>query len=731
MSSSGVTWGAGAVTGHGGDRTAPRSPLSSRTVLPLVQARDGGGARLHLRAGALELAPLRAGATVAGALPAGRGATLLLLGEHAHGLLTRPHLRGHRRLPAAAPDHGWTTRFTVVSTSTTTREWRARLEDDAAGLALDVRATAEAGGLLGVRYELTNIGEGDYALDGLEVVLPVADWAVEVVDFTGRHERERSPQRSTVTDGLYLREARGGRPGLEGTGLVCVGSPGVDTDRGRVAAVHVAWAGNTVHRVERDSATPATIGGGELLLPGEVVLAPGASYATPLVLFAVSDDGLDGIAHRFHLHERELAAHPGRRGHQPVTLNVWEAVFFDHDLPRLLAIAERAARVGVERFVLDDGWFLHRRDDHAGLGDWEVDPAVWPDGLAPLADRVHELGMEFGLWFEPEMVNPDSDLARAHPEWILGPVHRDPLLERHQQVLDLTVPQAWAHVHDRMDAVLASARIDAVKWDHNRPLVEAISRGAGGRPAAREQTLAYRRLLDSLRRRHPHVAWESCASGGGRIDLDTLTRVERVWTSDMTDAHARVSIQRWALQLVAPEYLGAHVSAPRSHTTGRTWDLDFRCAVALPLALGIEWDLTTASEEDLDVLALWVGEHRRLRPLLHGGRTVRPSSSDPAVVLHGVVAPDGRRAVLSHAQLDESTHNRGVWVRVPGLESAASFTARWVGRVERREVSKSAPLPALGPIGEDTVTGAELAERGLWLPRRPPGTACVIELQAR
>ncbi len=509
-----------------------------------------------------------AGAPSPAGLPAtDKGPGMPLLGEHAHALYTRPHLRGHRLGPGGA-GRSWTTRFATDRLDVADERLVVEASDPDAGLALVLDLESLVGGSLRGRWTLTNTGDAPYVVDGLEVVLPVADHLTETLDFTGRHERERTPQRRPVTDGLWLREGRGGRPGLDGAGLLVVGTAGFTTTTGEVVGVHVAWSGNSVLRVERDAATGTTVGGGELLLPGEVVLGPGESYATPWVHVASADDGLDGLAAAWHTWQRALPAHPAR---QPVVLNVWEAVFFDHDLDRLTGIADRAARVGVERFVLDDGWFHRRRDDTAGLGDWWIDETVWPEGLMPLIDHVRGLGMEFGLWFEPEMVNPDSDLLRRHPDWILaaGP-HRAPRQQRRQQVLDLTRPEVFDFLHERMSAILAAHPIDYVKWDHNRDLLEAGSGTTQGAPAVHGQTLAFHRLLDVLRADFPDVAWESCASGGGRVDFSVLERVQRVWTSDMTDALARQQIQRWSAQLVAPEYLGAHVSSPVSHTTGRT-----------------------------------------------------------------------------------------------------------------------------------------------------------------
>jgi alpha-galactosidase len=659
-------------------------------------------------------------------LPPGPGAPLL--GEHAHGLVTRPHLRGHR---IGGPDEptgrSWTTRFRAGPPEVGETTLRLSAADPEAGLALVTEVEALEGGALRLRHTVTNTDPGRYVVEGLEVALPVGDRLTEVLDLTGRHESERSPQRHELTDGLYLREARGGRPGLDAATVLVLGTPGFTFEDGRVLGVHVAWSGNSVLRVERNAATGTTVGGGELLLPGEVALATGESYAGPWVVFAAADDGLDGLSAAWHGWQRTLAAHPA---HQPVVVNVWEAVFFDHDLDRLRGIAERAARVGVERFVLDDGWFRHRRDDTAGLGDWWVDETVWPEGLDPLIDHVRGLGMEFGLWFEPEMVNPDSDLFRAHPEWVLAPPGRLPLEHRQQQVLDLTRAEVVDHLFARMDAILTAYPIDYVKWDHNRDLLEAASGARGFAPAAHAQTIAFYGLLDRLRAAHPRVAWESCASGGGRIDLGVLERVQRVWTSDMTDALSRQRIQRWTSLLVAPEYLGAHVSAPTSPISGRTFSLDFRAATALFGAFGIEWDLTEATEADLDGLAGWVARHKRFRPLLHSGRTIRPTSADPTVQLHGVVAADRSEALVAHVQLDESAHNRGVTVRVPGLDPAASYRLAWEGPYDATRVSMSAPLPAGGPTGGVPMTGAALAERGFWMPRRHPETVTLVHLTA-
>jgi len=642
------------------------------------------------------------------------GAPLLL--EHSRGSYLRPGLRGHR-----GDGRDWSPAFRPVDE----HEDEHEAMDDAAGLRLRTELEELPGGALRIRHVLTNTAAEPYVLDGLEVSVPLPDDHVELLDFTGRHEGERSPQRHPLADGLWLRESRGGRPGLEAATLLIAGTPGFGFGSGRVVALAVETSGNSVLGVQRDADGPAVLLGGELLWPGEVVLAAGETYATPWVVVVASDEGLDGAAAALHAWQRSWPAHPDR---QPVTLNVWEAVYFDHDGGRLRELADRAARVGVERFVLDDGWFRGRRDDTAGLGDWYVDPAVWPDGLTPLIEHVHGLGLEFGLWFEPEMVNPDSDLYRAHPDWVLRAGDRVPLLQRNQLVVDLTRDDAWRYVFDRVDAILTEYPIDYVKWDHNRPLLEA---GSQGRPAARAQAAAFERLLDALRAGHPAVAWESCASGGGRIDLAVLQRVQRVWTSDLTDALARQRIQRWTTQLVAPEYLGAHVSAPTSHQTGRTFSLDFRAATAFFGAFGIEWDLTAANDDELAALAGWVALHKQWRGLLHAGRVVRCESSDLAVWGHGVVGPDRRQAVYAHVQLDESVSNRGTVLRLRGLDPELRYRASWLGPVDDAHVSGASPVDPDGPLGRAVLSGADLERDGVWFPRRRSEQVLLFSLEAQ
>jgi alpha-galactosidase len=588
-----------------------------------------------------------------------------VLPEQSVGWIGTPGITGHR-------DGGaFSTAFTVhrvvaePAAAPVSHRLAVAARDVAAGLSLLLEIQMTESGLVRQRATLTNEdARSTFLLDGVLPTLPVPTEATELLDFTGRHLRERIPQRQPFTLGTRLRENRRGRTGADASIVLAAGTAGFGFATGEVWGVHVAWSGNHRTLAERTSTGVSLLGGGELLLAGEVRLAPGEAYRSPW-LYGSYGHGLDELSARFHRYLRGRPQHP--RSPRPVIINTWEAVYFDHDLAKLTALADVAGGVGVERFVLDDGWFRHRRDDHAGLGDWYVDEAVWPKGLHPIVDHVRALGMQFGLWVEPEMVNPDSDLARAHPEWIMATGGRLPPEARFQQVLDLGHAQAYSYVLERLDALLSEYRIDYLKWDHNRDLIDA-GHSPGGEAGVHVQTLQLYRLLDELRTRHPGVEIESCASGGSRVDLGVLERTDRIWSSDCNDALERQLIQRWTGILLPPEMIGAHVGPTVSHTTGRVHTLDFRAGTALFGHFGIEWDLTQAGDADREQLAAWVRLYKDLRGLLHSGTVVRSDHPDPSVWVHGVVAADRSEAVYALAATAT-----GVWsppgrVRLPGLD---------------------------------------------------------------
>ncbi|MEU7995293.1 alpha-galactosidase [Micromonospora sp. NPDC049060] len=670
--------------------------------------------------------PALVDATVAPVVPSSFDAptVLSLLPEASAGWGGRPALAGHRDRT------GWSTAFRltgldVADDGTGSARVTVRASDGGAGLSLTVEMELDPTGLVLLRHRLRNDGDTAYELRELTPVLPVPAVATELLDLTGRWCRERSPQRHPWPMGAWVREGRHGRTGHDATLLLVAGTVGFGFGHGEVWAVHTAWSGDHVTVAERRPTGGSTLGGGELLTPGEVVLDPGGEYATPLLYAVFSADGLDGLSDVLHTHLRARPQHPATP--RPVTLNVWEAVYFDHDLDRLRTLADQAAEVGVERFVLDDGWFRGRRHDRAGLGDWYVDDTVWPDGLHPLVDHVRGRGMQFGLWVEPEMVNPDSEVFRAHPEWVLSAPGRLPPSWRHQQVLDLAHPPVHDYLLERLDALLtAHPGIGYLKWDHNRDLTEA---GHQGRPGVHGQTLAVYRLLDELRRRHPGVEIESCASGGARVDLEILRRTDRVWASDCNDALERLAIQRWTGLLLPPELVGGHIGPERSHTTHRVHDLGFRAATALFGHHGIEWDIGAIDAAQRGELAAWVALHKRLRPLLHAGRVVRVDHPDPAVWAHGVIAHDGSHAVYAVAQLATSVAQVPGPVRLPGLDHRRRYAVRPAAGVPEPATLQRA-APGWLADGGVTLSGTVLATVGLQMPALHPEQTLLLEVTA-
>jgi alpha-galactosidase len=614
------------------------------------------------------------------------------------------------------------------------------LDDEVSGMHATVRYTLDTAGVLVVDMSVVRdaalapgTGDRPYQLDGLRALMPVPGRATELLDFTGKWCRERSPQRAPLTVGTHSRRARRGKPGHDSPYLMAVGTPGFGFAHGEVWAVHLAWSGDGEYLAEQlpegAGAFTSVLGAGEALRSGEVILADGERYDAPPVVFCWSDVGLDGLADRLHRRLRARASHPSSP--RPLVLNTWEAVYFDHDLDRLTDLVERAARVGMERIVLDDGWFRGRREATSGLGDWFVDENVWPDGLEPLVDVVRRHGMQFGLWFEPEMINVDSDLAREHPDWILGPRQGLGPEARHQQVLDIARPEAFEHVLKQVSALVTQYDIDYLKWDHNRDLVEPVGRRDGlDRPVVHEQTRALYRLLDELRQRHPRLEIETCSGGGGRIDLGILERTDRLWASDCNDPVERVRIERWTRLLVPPELVGSHLGAARAHTTSRTTDLSFRLITALTAHAGIEMDLSTASDDELTTIAAWARTYRELRGLIHSGRTVNADLVDDTTTLTGIVAQDGSRALYTWARLATSAPGQTGRVRFPGLDPAARYVVRVrteLGTASRRQTADPAWFAEAGAAGV-ALPGTVLSTAGVPMPTLDPQQAVLLDV---
>mgnify|MGYP000140203480 CR=1 FL=1 len=636
--------------------------------------------------------------------------------ENARGYLSRPTIIGSRN------GADFSQKFDLRETKQHDAHSVEFFSVDAeAALEVCAKFELDEAGILKVTESITNLSIVEFTVESLTTFMPVADYVQESLDFTGRWLSERHLQRREIQTGFFSRESREGRTGHDYTLVQFAMTKNAGYQSGEVWGLSLAWSGNNQHVVERTAIGRTSLGAGELLLPGEVTLASNETYIAPTVWAVYSNEGIDGASARFHKSIRARANHPTNIRPRPITLNVWEAVYFDHDLAKLTALADEAQKIGVERFVLDDGWFGARRNDNAGLGDWVVSKDAWPNGLKPLIDIVRSRGMEFGLWFEGEMVNPDSDLYRAHPEWILQAGGRVPPEFRMQQVLDLSHPGAYEHVFNQTSAILSENDIAYIKWDHNRVLTEPAHLG---KPAVRKQALALYRMFDELKAAHPGLEIESCASGGGRIDVEMIQHADRFWTSDNNDSLERQYIQRHTSIVIPPEMLGTHIGPTKAHSTGRTLSISFRAATALWGHAGLEWDLTTATEEEKAGLKGFIDYYKAKRALLHSGRSVRVDQSDEASWTHGVVAHDGSEALFAHVALKPSQFGRPNNIRLVGLDTHANYLVRTV-----EPAGAPTYTQIRGPKWTDgvVVSGALLERVGLKTPVLRPEQALLIE----
>ncbi len=513
------------------------------------------------------------------------------------------------------------------SISTTTWCWLGvnqgiefTLIDDIA--AIDVRITFEldpTNDVLTCQTKLTNQGSTDLAVAWLAAAcLPLPAKITQVQSYTGRHNHEFEMVNDTLSRATWLRENRRGLTSHDCIPAAIAMGAYTTQHIGPAYGAQLAWSGNHSQRIDALDDGGFQWQLGEWLAPGEIILVPNQSLQTPQVLATFSNTGLNCLSQNFHAKLRQRLTWPGGTMRpRPVHLNTWEGLYFDLSEDALFTMADEAAAIGVERFILDDGWFGSRRHDGAGLGDWWVDSGNFPNGLGPLANHVTGLGMEFGLWVEPEMVNPDSELYRAHPDWALSIDGRPQLTARNQLVLDLANPAVFDYLLAKIGDLLDALPISYLKWDHNRDLTLAAH---DGRPAYRDQVLASYRLLSEIRDRWPNVEIEACAGGGGRIDAGISRFTHRFWTSDCIDAVSRVAIQRGFLKFFPPELMGSHIGTSPAHSTGRRQAMNFRASVAFSGHLGIELDPRHLGEAHRNKLAFWVQAYKDHRHILHNGR---------------------------------------------------------------------------------------------------------------
>jgi alpha-galactosidase len=592
------------------------------------------------------------------------------------------------------------------------------LADEIDGLRVTlVLSIFEARPVIASSLQLANRGAGRLIVrTAMSASVDLADGPWDLLTLGGAWARERRTHRASLLPGRRSVGSQRGATGHQQDPSLFLLRPGTDEATGEGLAMSLVYSGNFLAEAEVGprGATRARIG----LQPEGFAwaLKPGGSFTTPEAVIAWSSEGIGGLSDALHgLYRERLARGPWRDRPRPVLLNSWEGVYFDFDHARLVEMARAAADLGVELFVLDDGWFGARDDDTSSLGDWDIDRRKLPGGLGPLAADVESLGLRFGLWIEPEMVSPRSRLFETHPDWAIGVPGRPRTESRQQLVLDLSRPEVVDQLEAAIAAILGSASISYVKWDMNRNITEPHG---GSLPPDRQGEFFHRYILGTyelwrrLTTRFPEILFESCAGGGGRFDPGMLAFAPQAWTSDDTDAIERLAIQ-WGTSHVYPlSSMGAHVSAVPNHQVGRTTPLATRAAVAFFGVFGYELDPRGLGEAERVEIREQIAFYREHRELLQRGRFVRlrsPVGRDDAAWM--VVAPDRGRAIVAHVRILQRPVPPPDRLRLRGLDPALTYRVEpWPKRAGTSEVVRRGgdllAAVGLGLETEDPPTGA-------------------------
>jgi len=647
--------------------------------------------------------------------------------ELGRGFLGHPALIAHR---PTSDRPGWAGQFTFARRLEIRNGVVFGLIDADRGLDLEIECTLDPQtDVLTTRSKLTNIADTPISVEWLAapVLAPTQEFT-EQLSFYGRWCAEFATERLPISIGLTKHENRRGRTSHEAfPGAILLGTT-TDEESGPCLAMHLGWSGNHRLILERLSTGDIQIQMGALLFSGEGNLLPNETMESPCLYSAHSSQGLNDVSQKMHAHVRKnILKFPVANKPRPVTVNTWEAIYFDHKHERLTALADAAAEAGAERFVLDDGWFRGRDDDTSSLGDWYPDEEKYPDGLQPIADYVRSRGMEFGLWVEPEMVNPKSELYQAHPDWVLGVGNYPRITGRNQLVLDIANPLVSEYLFERISDLVSSHDIAYLKWDMNRDLV--LPGDSRGNATVYRQTGALYALMDRLLETFPKLEIESCASGGGRIDFEILKRTHRFWTSDSNDAVERVRIQDGFSYFFPPEVMGAHVGPAWSHTSGRGLHAGFRALVASYGHMGIEADLTKMTDDDLVIMKEAVARHKQDRTLWHSGIFYRIKTVDENLLGALCVAENRMAARLVLTQIDRPRSTVPPRIKIPGLEPDIVYT---VTSQTMTEQVKKANRRFNNPLfnGGLQMSGRALQTVGIGLPSLYAQTGMAIALDA-
>ena len=555
------------------------------------------------------------------------------------------------------------------------------LKDDIIGLVVKLNYTVFPGQNVIVRnVEFINEGQSDLKLlKAMSLQLDLPDDQFDFIHFSGAWLRERQLYRTALRPGLQSIDSLRYSSSPQNNPFFMLSRKHTTEESGEVYGFNLVYSGNFQNSIEVDHFGTTRVLIGVNPVEFEYLLEPQMSFVTPEAIMSYSAQGMNALSQQLAIFYREHLVNPRfAKRPRPIVLNSWETMYFNLTTDKVLELAKCGQQLGVELFVLDDGWFGHREGDNSSLGDWTTDYRRLPKGISYIADEIHKMGMQFGLWFEPEMISIDSELYRTHPEWMICTLHRKPSVGRHQYVLDFTNQELIDYLFDAISSIIQETKLEYIKWDYNRHITDAYTTTL---LATKQMEFGHRyilgvyQLLERLTKAYPEVLFESCSSGGGRFDLGMMYYAPQAWTSDDTDPIERLKIQHGTSYGYSLSMMSAHVSASPNEQSGRRTNLDTRAAVAYFGVFGYELDVTTLEAAEAEKVKEQIDFYKKYREVFQYGNFFRIRSPfEDDVVDWQVVSSDKSTAILLHTSLISHLNPGYSVVKFCGLDEDKRYT---------------------------------------------------------
>lgn len=555
------------------------------------------------------------------------------------------------------------------------------LKDDLIGLVVKLNYTVFPDQNVIVRnVEFINEGPSDLKLlKAMSLQLDLSDDEFDFIHFSGAWLRERQLYRTALRPGLQSIDSLRYSSSPQNNPFFMLSRKNTTEESGEVYGFNLVYSGNFQNSIEVDHFSTTRVLVGMNPVEFEYLLEPKKSFITPEAIMSYSAQGMNALSQQLAIFYREHLVNPRfAKRPRPIVLNSWETMYFNLTTDKVLELARCGQRLGVELFVLDDGWFGHREGDNSSLGDWTTDYRRLPKGISYIADEIHKMGMQFGLWFEPEMISIDSELYRTHPEWMISTPHRKPSVGRHQYVLDFTNQEVIDYLFEAISSIIQETKLEYIKWDYNRHITDAFTATL---LATKQMEFGHRyilgvyQLLERLTKAYPEVLFESCSSGGGRFDLGMMYYAPQAWTSDDTDPIERLKIQHGTSYGYSLSMMSAHVSASPNEQSGRRTSLDTRAAVAYFGVFGYELDVTALEAVEAEKVKEQIHFYKKYREAFQYGNFYRIRSPfEDHVVDWQVVSTDKSTSILLHTSLISHLNPGYSLVKFCGLNEDKQYT---------------------------------------------------------